>query len=131
MAFSSTFNTTDTCWGRSVPRCDPIPQSFQTQVGIKSNTFLLAFPLPHSHRLHVANLKQLGSSQAQLLSLEAHEALGNCDPSSELDHPSLLGSRKSFSSQGSLTIPPANAHILVPVSYLSGDPLSLTSLYSR
>lgn len=28
-------------------------------------------------RLHVANLKLLGPSQAQLLSLEAHEALGN------------------------------------------------------
>lgn len=93
------------------PKCDPAPQSFQTQVGIKNNTFLLVCPLPHSHRFHVANLEQLGPSQAQLLSLEAHEALGNCDPSSELDHPSLLGARKSFGSQGSPTISLAGSPI--------------------
>lgn len=96
---------------RVFPKCDPVPQSFQTQVGIKNNTFLLACPLPHSHRFHVANLEQLGPSQAQLLSLEAHEALGNCDPPSELDHPSLLGARKSFGSQGSSTIPPAGSPV--------------------
>lgn len=108
------------------PKSDPVPQSFQTQVGIKSNTLLLACLLSRSHRFHVANLEQLGPSQAQSLSLEAHEALGNRDPSSELDHPSLLGARKSFGSQGSPTIPPADVHISVPVSYLSP-----TSSYPR
>lgn len=113
---------------RSIPQTpartgvSPSVTPYPSLSSIKSNTFPLACPLPYSHRFHVANLEQLGPSQAQLLSLEAHEALENCDPSSTLDHPSLLGARKSFGSQGSPRIPPADAHIRVSVSSLSGDP---------
>lgn len=77
-------------------------------------------------RLHVASLKQLGPSQALLLSLEAHEALGNRDLSSELDHPSLSGAQKSFHSQGFTHDPTRGFHTRDPISCLLGhsDPLS-------
>lgn len=76
-------------------------QVFPNRLSAKATQFfwLALFPILIA-LFHVANLERQGPSQAQLLSLEAHEALGNCDPSSELDHPTLLGARKTFGSQG-------------------------------